>query len=129
MSCVELGALDRAALNLLNNAARETAGARVDVALVPASADEHADLRIVVSNRIAPEKGRALAERFGADPGRLFVERYTTTRSGDGLAICADFVSAAYGLSRAEDAVRAGLIGATVEDGFFFAWLHWPAVA
>jgi signal transduction histidine kinase len=129
MSCVELGALDRAVLNLLNNAVRHSASDRVKVALVPASAEPGSDLRIFIANALEERHAAALEARFGESLARIFVESYSTTGSGDGLKICVDFVSSAYGLVRGDDAIDEGLVGAVVEGGWFIAWIHWPAVA
>jgi signal transduction histidine kinase len=129
MSCVELGALDRAALNLVNNAVRHTASGGVNVALVPSSVDPRPDLCVCVVNAIDAGHAAALRSRFGDDLGAMFLESFSTTGSGDGLKICVDFVSAAYGLVRREEVVRSGLVGAVVDEGWFVAWLHWPSVA
>ncbi len=129
MSCVELGALDRAALNVVNNAVRHAATGRVEIGLVPASEGPDPDLCICVANAIEPEHASRLKQRFGEDLERIFLEPFSTTGSGDGLKITVDFVSAAYGLVRAEDAVRSGLVGATIDEAWFLAWLKWPAVA
>jgi signal transduction histidine kinase len=130
-SCVELGALDRAALNVVNNAVRHSARDRVDVALLPTTPEPGCDLRIVVANAVEPAHAAALRQRFGDDLSRIFIEPFSTTGSGEGLKICVDFVSAAYGLVRYEDTVRASLVGALLDDttGSFVAWLHWPAIA
>jgi signal transduction histidine kinase len=129
MSCVELGALDRAVLNLLNNAVRHSASDEVKVALVPASSEPGSDLRVFVANAVEEGHAAALHARFGDDLSRIFVESYSTTGSGDGLKICLEFVASAYGLVRGDDAVEERLVGAVLEDGWFIAWLHWPAVA
>jgi signal transduction histidine kinase len=129
MSCVELGALDRATLNLVNNAVRYAAASPVEVALVPVPGSADPDLRVVVANRIDDARARALEERFGDDLGRIFVEAFSTTGSGDGLKICVEFAAAAYGFARPEDAAEAGVVGATIREGSFVAWVHWPAVA
>jgi signal transduction histidine kinase len=129
MSCVELGALDRAVLNLVNNAVRHSAGTRVEVLLAHAGPSSGSDLRVCVANQIRAVDAGALRDRFGDDLLRIFVEPFTTTGSGDGLKICLDLVASAYGLVLGADALRAGLLGATIERGWFVAWLCWPAVA
>ena len=129
MSCVELGALDRAALNILNNAVRHSAGSRVEVVLAPTGAQPGSDLRVCVANQIDPKDADSLHDRFGDALTRLFVEPFTTTGSGDGLKICLDFVASAYGIAEAAEVVEAGLVGATLESGWFVAWLCWPSVA
>jgi hypothetical protein len=130
-SCVELGALDRATLNVVNNAVRHSSSNRVDVALFPTTRDPDCDLRIVVANAVESAHAAALRQRFGDDLSRIFLDPFSTTGSGQGLKICVDFVSAAYGLARSEDTVSAGLVGALLDDavGSFVVWLHWPAIA
>jgi hypothetical protein len=127
-SCMELGALDRAALNVVNNAVRHSASGTVHVWLAPVEGPPPNDLRLAVANTVEEEHGRALEERFGDELSRLFLEGFSTTGSGAGLGICAEFVSSAYGLARVADATQAGLLGARLLEGTFVAWLHWPAV-
>jgi signal transduction histidine kinase len=129
MSCLELGALDRAVLNVLNNAVRHSAADRVELALVASSNAPGSDLCVCIANALDDAHARALRERFGDDTSRLFIEPFSTTGSGDGLKICVELVSSAYGLVRPADALEAGLVGATIDDGWFIAWMHWPAVA
>jgi signal transduction histidine kinase len=128
-SCMELGALDRAALNVANNAVRHAASDTVDVWLAPIDGQTPSDLRIVVANMVEQAQARTLDSHFGGDLSRLFLEHFSTTGSGDGLNICAEFVSAAYGLPRLDDSTRLGLVGARIAGDRFVAWLHWPAVA
>ncbi|MBS2014205.1 MAG: HAMP domain-containing histidine kinase [Deltaproteobacteria bacterium] len=125
-SCLELGALDRAVLNLVNNALRHSTEGEVCVSLDPTITG---DVRIVVANRIDPAHERVLSERFGASLGDLFLETFSTTGSGDGLRICVDFAAAAYGLARSREAVALGIVGARIVEGWFVAWVHWPSVA
>jgi hypothetical protein len=129
MSCLELGALDRAALNVLNNAVRHSAADRVEVALVASANAPGSDLCVCIANALDDAHARALRQRFGDEASRLFIEPYSTTGSGYGLKICVDIVASAYGLVRPADALQAGLVGVTIDDGWFIAWLHWPAVA
>ncbi len=126
MSCLELGALDRAALNLVNNAVRHSASGRVELALVAAA---NRDLRVCVANAIDPAHATALRERFGSSLDRIFLDKFSTSGSGEGLKICIDFVAAAYGLVQREDVIASRLVGALVDDGWFVAWMHWPVVA
>lgn len=127
-SCMELGALDRAALNVVNNAVRHATSDTVSAWLAPVEGESSGDLRIVVANAIHAAHADVLSGRFGDDLSRLFTERFTTTGSGDGLGICAELVAAAYGHARIDDAARLGLVGARVVGGEFVAWLHWPIV-
>jgi signal transduction histidine kinase len=126
MSCVELGALDRAALNLVNNAIRHASSGSVEIALLRA---DNGDLRICVANAIDPAHAAVLQARFGDSLDRMFLETFSTSGSGDGMKICVDFVSAAYGLVPREEVVTSHVVGAFIDDGWFVAWMHWPAVA
>jgi len=62
------------------------------------------------------------ATRFSAGGG--------LTRGGNGLGLsnCADFVAAAFGLPDIDAALRGRYLGAVVEDGWYLAWAHWPAL-
>jgi hypothetical protein len=60
--------------------------------------------------------------------GTLFEAGTSTTGSGYGLAIATDFVSHAYGLKNHVQAVEGGYLGATLLEGTFAAWFHWPRV-
>ena len=47
---------------------------------------------------------------------------------GIGLANCADFVAAAFGLNDLALAVAQGYVGTWFGEGRFAAWAHWPAM-
>ena len=128
MSCMEIGTLDRAVLNVANNALEHALRGPVRIWLSPASPAAKPDLRVVVANSVDGGHAAALTTRFGADLSRLFVERFTTTGSGEGMRVCAQLVAGAYGVRDAEAAVATGLVGARIVGTEFVAWLHWPAV-
>lgn len=124
--CMEFSAMDRVVYNLVNNATRNGTGNRIDIGIFPLQTPAD-DLRIVVANRIEPEHGARLAQRFGDDLDGIFESGFTTTGSGLGLGICAQFVSHAYGLSLPSEASASDYVGARVMGDRFVSWFHWPA--
>jgi signal transduction histidine kinase len=124
--CVEFGALDRILYNLLNNACRHSTGEtlRLVIFAVPESAGEN--LRFVLLNEVSAED-RARLDSL--DPKTLFATGVSTTGSGYGLAVAAEFVANAFGLSTPAQAVEGGYLGAGSIGGDFAAWFHWPIVA
>lgn len=127
-SCMEMGSLERVALNVANNALRHAAASPAHAWFLPAQDDPLSDLRCIVANVLDAGTLNSLRDQFGEDLGRLFFERYSTTGSGDGLHIAGDLVASAYGIVGAALAVRESLVGARILDGQFVAWFHWPAV-
>ena len=124
--CVEFGALDRILYNLINNACRHTAGELLRLVLFPVPTAEGEDLRFVLLNPITS----ADAERLGGgDLRTLFQTGVSTTGSGYGLSVAADFVANAYGLSTPAAAVDGGYLGARLLVPDFAVWFHWPIVA
>jgi hypothetical protein len=123
--CLEASAVDRIVYNYVNNAIRFTAGPDIHMEIVPVG--EQA-VRWVVANPIAPEQAAWLHQHTGGDTSRLF--HGGTTRGGNGLGLsnCADFVAAAFGLPGIHAALEGKYLGAVVEDGWFLAWAHWPAL-
>ena len=124
--CVEFGALDRVLYNLLNNACRHTAGDKIEMVLFPVPDRAGENLRIVLSNSLLPEDEQHLDN---IDMATLFDAGVSTTGSGYGLSVAADFVAQAFGLPSVADAPRGGYLGAKVMRGQFVIWLHWPIVA
>lgn len=123
--CVEFGALDRILYNLINNACRHSAGESIDLTLAAVPDSEGENLRFVLANSVsAPD----LSHLRGIDLRRLFEAGTSTTGSGYGLAIAADFVVHAYGLDSNRDAVAKGYLGATLLEERFAVWFHWPRV-
>jgi signal transduction histidine kinase len=120
-SCVEFGAVDRVAYNLLNNAVRHTARPVVTAWLLRFAKD----LRVVVANAVAPDHRALLAERLETDGSSLFGD-FTTTGSGYGLRIVSELVAHAYGIPSARKLTDGGYVGARIVDDSFVAWFHWP---
>ena len=122
-SCVECGAIDRAAYNLLNNAVRHADRPVIDAALLPVEGN----LRVAIANAVSDEQRVALAPLLAAlgTPGGLF-GGFSTTGSGYGLRIVADLVGSAYGVTSPEQLVRGGYFGAALVDVGFVSWFHWP---
>lgn len=127
-SCMEMGSLERVALNVANNALRHASASPAHAWFLPGQEDVFPDLRCVVTNALGNETVEKLRARFGDNLARLFHERFSTTGSGDGLHIVGDVVASAYGLAGAENAARERLVGARIVEGQFVAWFHWPAV-
>lgn len=123
--CLEFSALDRVIYNLINNAARHSTNGQVDFWIVPAG-DEN--LRFAIANPICAEQQRTLLNRFPKGPGALFNGGFSTTGSGLGMRICADFVCNAYGIREVRQALAEGHLGATLIEDHFVAWFHWPVV-
>jgi signal transduction histidine kinase len=140
--CLEFGAVDRVAYNLINNAARHSADG--EVALQARHASESL-FRIAVTNRVDRDHGHWLAEGLKEDPTFLF--RWGATRSragvelasgdglrlgsrsgsGLGLGIVAEFVAAAFGVPTIREALEGGYLGSTQLDDRLAVWFHWPA--
>ncbi len=125
-SCLEFSALDRVLYNLINNAVRYTSGDAVYVAILPVPSEEAHDLRFIVYNPISDAQQAALANKFGDSLSELFRGGFTTDGHGLGMRICADFVINAYGLRGIDAAITEGYFGATMHDGMFINWIHWP---
>ena len=127
--CVEFGALDRVLYNLINNACRHTASGEVRL-LIHGQVDgqhEPENLLFCVSNPVEREEQSWLAER--GDLRALFRPGVSSTGSGLGLCVVADFVTNAYGLGSHVAALDGGYLGAQLRQGEFRAWFHWPVAA
>lgn len=124
-SCVEFAALDRILYNLINNACRHAFSERIRLTLLPVPDAEGPNLRFVVENTLSPQD----LEHLGPmDLRGLFEEGASTTGSGYGLTIVAEFVCHAFGLSDRRAAIGGGYLGAALVEGSFAAWFHWPRV-
>lgn len=123
--CVEFGALDRILYNLLNNACRHAAADRIGLTILPVTPERAETLRFVVTNALRAEDERHLA---GHDLGALFEAGVSTTGSGYGLNVAAEFVANAFGLDGPRSAVAGGYLGARCAAGEFIAWFHWPTL-
>lgn len=121
--CVEFGALDRVLYNLVNNASRHCASTEVRVFILPEPADDTVEnLRFAVCNQIADVDQQRLE---GRDLRTLFEPGVSSTGSGLGMTVVADFVSNAYGIPR-EQALGEGYLGAKLWKDYFLVWFHWP---
>lgn len=125
-SCVEFGALDRVLYNLVNNASRHCASREVQIFILPEPAEGPVEnLRFAVCNRIGDEDQARLG---GRDLQTLFAPGVSSTGSGFGMTVVADFVSNAFGLSR-DQALSERYLGAKLWQDHFLAWFHWPISA
>lgn len=119
--CVEFGALDRILYNLINNACRHTAADEICLTILPLPNEQ--DLRFVLANRVTAEEEARLA---GRELRELFQPGVSSTGSGLGLTVAADFVAHAYGLSSRTRALEKAYLGAVLLEHEFTAWFHWP---
>ena len=119
--CVEFGALDRILYNLMNNACRHTSADRIQLSI--AALPDERDLRFVLANPISPADEATLSTR---ELRELFKPGVSSTGSGFGMTVAADFVANAYGLGSRDKAVEKSYLGAKVVDHQFTAWFHWP---
>ena len=131
--CLESAAIDRIFYNLANNACRHAAGDRLDMAIFPVPRPPGECLRFVLSNPLNPADAgylEGLATPGAAKPTPsllpLFEPRVSTTNSGFGLTVVADFVAGAFGLRDRSEALHKRYVGAVVQDGRFRVWFHWP---
>ncbi len=121
--CVEFGALDRILYNLINNACRHTAEDIIRLFILKMPSEKVENLRFVLTNRLSATDAESLT---GQNMKDLFKPGVSTTKSGFGLTVAADFVANAYGLISRNKALEGGYIGATVIEDQFIAWFHWP---
>lgn len=121
--CVEFGALDRILYNLINNACRHTRANEIRLSILPLPQEPIQDLRFVLSNQVSVADEARLAQQ---DLGKLFNPGVSSTGSGFGMTVAADFVANAYGLGARKIAVQQAYLGAKVLEHRFTAWFHWP---
>ena len=138
--CLESAAIDRIFYNLTTNAARYSADGRLEMTIfpVPVPPASGENLRFVLSNVVGEKEAaqlRALASSDQADStdraaGRslftLFEPAVSSTGSGFGLTVVADFVTAAFGLRDRAEALRERYVGAVLDERTFRLWFHWP---
>ena len=136
--CLESAAIDRIFYNLANNACRHAATDRLDMAVFPIPDETGSALRFVLSNEVNDKDAAYLrsitqgSQAHGADKDRdtplmpLFTPKVSTTGSGFGLTVVADFVAGAFGLRNRVQALRERYVGAVLEDNTFRIWFHWP---
>ncbi len=123
--CVEFGALDRVLYNLINNACRHSAREAIQLVILPVPPAEPENLRFALLNRVSAEDEERLA---GRPLRELFRPGVSSTGSGLGMTVAADFVTNAYGLADREAALDGRYFGAKLVDSHFVAWFHWPIV-
>ena len=136
--CLESAAIDRIFYNLVNNACRHSAGARLDMTIFPVPEPPGECLRFVLSNEVDARDGtflKALIQAGGADSVdmginlsllSLFEPAVSSTGSGFGLTVVADFVADAFGLRDRHEALRERYVGAILDGNTFRVWFHWP---
>ncbi len=136
--CMESAAIDRIFYNLATNACRHAADERLEMVIFPLPGPPVECLRFVLSNRINAadaDQLRALVRESDADSvhlgaGRslfaLFEPEVSSTGSGFGLTVVADFVAGAFGLRDRAEALHGRYVGAVLDGETFRAWFHWP---
>lgn len=134
--CLESAAVDRIFYNLAANACRYAADERLEMAIFPVPEPPGECLRFVLSNEVSAADTahlRALIPARNTDgPSlelpRLFDAEVSSTGSGFGLTVVADFVAGAFGLRDREEALRERYVGAVLDGPKFRVWFHWPMV-
>ena len=136
--CLESAAVDRIFYNLANNACRHATGDHIDMAIFPIPQAPGDCLRFVLSNEVSEADAaylNALIQSGGADSAdkgtslslmALFAPKVSSTGSGFGLTVVADFVTSAFGLRDSREALRERYVGAILDGRTFRTWFHWP---
>lgn len=129
--CLESAAVDRMFYNVANNACRHVEGDRLDLAVFPVPDPASDCLRFVLSNPVSASDAdylRSLMTEGGqGNLFALFEPKVSSTGSGFGLTVVADFVAGAFGLPDRSEALRNGYVGAVLDGDTFRIWFHWPA--
>ena len=136
--CLESAALDRIFYNLANNACRHAATDQLEMAIFPIPQPPGDCLRFVLSNEVGETDAASLHSLLrhggadsvdrgsGASLFRLFEPAVSSTGSGFGLTVVAEFVAGAFGLRNRAEALRERYVGAVLESCTFRVWFHWP---
>jgi signal transduction histidine kinase len=124
--CLEFSSLERVLYNMINNAAEHTADGRVRFFVTTLNSEREENAKFAVANRVREEELKQLRARFGEDFSPLFDGGFTIGGTGVGLSVVSRIVANAYGLEHPRDAAADGHVGATVEEGEFLVWAHWP---
>ncbi len=132
--CMESAAVDRIFYNLSTNACRYAADERMEMVVFPVPQPTGSDcLRFVLSNEVSEEDAATLRSMAaaGATGGgdrlsALFEPEVSSTGSGFGLTVVADFVTMAFGLRDRAEALRESYLGAVLNGRTFRVWFHWP---
>lgn len=125
-SCLEFSTVERAMYNLVNNALSHTADGRVKLFVTVVETGEPENVKIATANSLAEAEQAELERSFDGDLGRLFEGGFSIGGTGVGLSVTARMVSRGYGLESVRRAVENGYVGATLQEGEFIAWMHWP---
>lgn len=136
--CLESAAIDRIFYNLAANACRHcVSGGSLEMSIFPLPPDGQ-NLRFVLSNPVSDEdavvlRDLGLPSRDGATEGiyldSLFRPAVSSTGSGYGLTVVADFVAGAFGLRDAAEAVAGRYVGVRLDGDIFQVFFHWPAAS
>ena len=136
--CLESAAVDRIFYNLAANACRYAADDRLEMTVFPLPEPSDRCLRFVLSNEVSPADAAHLRAMIRArtpampppgepqDLAALFEAEVSSTGSGFGLTVVADFVAAAFGLRDRAEALRERYAGAILDGDTFRVWFHWP---
>jgi signal transduction histidine kinase len=139
--CLESAAIDRIFYNLANNACRHAAGDRIEMDIFPIPDPTGDCLRFVLSNEVTESDAAHLSSLFEhsavddatqtarATFPALFEPEVSSTGSGFGLTVVAEFVAGAFGLRSRAEALRERYVGAVLDDRTFRAWFHWPTAS
>lgn len=127
--CLESAAIDRIFYNVANNACRHVQGDCLDLAVFPIPEPASDCLRFVLSNPVNASDADYLRSLMteGGDLFALFEPQVSSTGSGFGLTVVADFVAGAFGLTDRSEALRNGYVGAVLDGDTFRVWFHWMA--
>ncbi|MFW6251325.1 MAG: ATP-binding protein, partial [Alkalispirochaetaceae bacterium] len=124
--CLEFSSLERVLYNMINNAAEHTADGRARLFVTTLGSEKEENVKFAVANRVKREELKQLRARFGEDLTPLFDGGFTIGGTGVGLSVVSQIVANAYGLEHARGAAAGGYVGASLEDGEFLVWAHWP---
>ena len=70
--------------------------------------------------------GDSADKGLGLNLEGLFAPRISSTGSGFGLTVVADFVAGAFGLRDRAQALHERYVGAVLDGDIFRVWFHWP---
>ena len=136
--CLESAAIDRIFYNLTNNAVRYAADDQLEMVVFPVPEPGSDCLRFVLSNRVSEAEAARLCSLIppggadsvhlgkGASLFSLFEPEVSSTGSGYGLTVVADFVAGAFGLRSRAAALHERYVGAILDGLTFRVWFHWP---
>ncbi len=139
--CLESAAVDRIFYNLAANACRYAAGDRLEMVIFPMPEEPPGEnLRFVLSNEVSAADAAHLHAMIppgdlarpsggeGQEVPSIFEAEVSSTGSGFGLTVVADFVVGAFGLRDRAEALRERYVGAVLDGQTFRIWFHWPMI-